>query len=204
MEIGRHMRNGRNYTGYGEQSSIRYVKDPNDQNFDWVQVQDADGNWVNSHRAYTTMYWLVKNGTNKANFKYTGTNTTNSITSGENLRLSITTNTDIISASGIWISDSIDFTNYDKLVLDHFTALNGSGSTYSYASVSILDSTASTVYSNTYLKNMDDGSYHTVTKRDTLIIDVSNISGFNKVKIHIQCYGDNRTSYIDIASSYLE
>jgi hypothetical protein len=190
--------------GNVDNATVRYVSDEADENFDWIQVQDADGNWVNSHRAYTTRYWLVKNGTNKANFKYTGTNTTNSITSGENLRLSITTNPDIVQASGIWISDSIDFTNYDKLVLDHFTSLSGTGATLSYASVSILDSTASTIYSNIYLKNLDDGSYHVVTKRDTLIIDVSNISGFNKVKIHLQCYGDSRTSYIDIASSYLE
>jgi len=38
--------------GGGGDSTMRYVNDESDSNFDWIQVKNADGTWVNWKRAY--------------------------------------------------------------------------------------------------------------------------------------------------------
>ena len=67
--MGSIIKNGILYAGGGgDASTVRYVSDEANENFDWLQVQDAEGNWVNFQRAYTQQYNLYVNGENGGEF----------------------------------------------------------------------------------------------------------------------------------------
>ena len=52
----------------GDTATVRYVSAETDEDFDWIQVQDAEGNWVNAYRAYTQRYELYVDQNNGAEF----------------------------------------------------------------------------------------------------------------------------------------
>ena len=106
-------------------SDIRYVKDPADENFDWVQVQDAEGNWINIQRAYTQRRDLYMTSANEGNFEayngslYAGvTPALLTVTCGDVMKVHVYAGNNRAEI-GCVISELIDLSRFKTLHLYH-------------------------------------------------------------------------------------
>ena len=93
-------------------ATVRYVSDESDANYDWVQVKDADGNWVNWKTGNLSGLYVIKNGQLMDGYSFTGYNDTNqSVVQNAD---SVTFKKPNTTKTGGLMSNGIDVTKYTK------------------------------------------------------------------------------------------
>ena len=133
--MGKIMKNGRSYTYTSAPTTTRFVSDPNNENYGWIQYKDENGEWVNWERAEINSKCVVKDGIYNDEYSFTnrgGSGNTTTITESvtQNMRyVSFTSSTTNGNGTAIFISDQVfDLSKYSKLVLNVTNAVYGSDS----------------------------------------------------------------------------
>ena len=170
---------------------MRYVNDPNDENFDWIQVQDAEGNWINSHRAYIARYWFIEGGLNKGNLSVISGG---SITYGDGFTtLSGSGQSQNAPLSAQFSFDAVDLTNYDKITVKQTTTFPGTDANVSNNSITVsVKDTLGNVLTSTATGVIDGNKVNS----NDIVLDVSNINEVGIVHIGFRYYNwtsDNQT-----------
>lgn len=111
--------------GNVDNATVRYVSDETDENFDWIQVQDAEGNWINTQRAYTQRRDLYMTSANEGNFEayngslYAGvTPLLPAVTCGDVMQMRIFANNNRAEIGSV-MSELIDLSRFKTLHLYH-------------------------------------------------------------------------------------
>ena len=182
----------------GGASKIRYNEET-----DEIEVM-VGGNWTFWKRGGFKDFYLVDNGNNNGNFKYTGPESASpTITTGDALTLSAIYNNSGVQDGINFDSDLIDFTNYDTFVFDHKTTVGG-GSTSS-VTLQILDRNGNAVYTNKYISNTNASSgYATTSINDVITVDVSDYTGEFKVRLSFNIYGQGQSNTVEVSECYLK
>lgn len=193
-----------------DNATVRYVSDEADENFDWIQVQDAEGNWVNHEFVGLGTAWLYHNGTNHAEFgKYEGAISTYGNYSGTD-DLIVTFGEDLVVATsgtsaGAMFSESvmskaIDVTNYSKLKFSHRTVADAS-SEYNKVGIfltQVLEGTMTATAEEVLLASGTSAS-------GDVEIDISSLSGTYYVGICIKSNINNQGQItVTITDPYFE
>lgn len=202
--MGKHMRNGEPYTYYPD-DTIRYVRNPESPNFDWVQVKDADGNWINDHRAYTQRRDLYMTTANEGNFEaYNGSDQSvafgtqlPSVTFGETFKFGVSHSAATAGASVI--SELIDLSRFKKIKLHHKSTISH-GDGYHYVSLFV------TSARQQYMGNKIVASTKLITSAGTenedAELDISAIEG--EYYIGICCHCNVGSASTEISNMYME
>lgn len=163
--------------------TVRYVNDVADENYDWVQVQDAEGNWVNYQKGNLDMCWFIENGVNKGNLSVVSGG---SITSEDGFT--------VLSGSGQSASaplnaqysfDGVNLTNYSKITIKQTTTFPGTNSTITNNSivVSVTDTSGNTLTTtSTGIVN------NSKVNSEDIVLDISNINEVGILNIRINYY----------------
>ena len=96
----------------GDESTVRYVSDESDANFDWVQVKNADGNWENWKLGNLNGLYVIRNGVLSDEFVFSAYNDKQMYVEQNNGY--VTFNKLKSSIAGALICSGIDFTPYTK------------------------------------------------------------------------------------------
>ena len=196
-------------TGAG---NIRYVNDESDVNFDWIQVKDANGDWINILRAYTQRYELYMNHNNNAEFK---SSAITGLTGGyvcyeptiaqteDGLQMSFGNKPTGQYACGCVISKSIDLSRFKTLKFYHNsygnTSGGASGETYAYLFISNSDKTGfSTLVRHDLFKLTTNNN-----QSGEVTIDISSLSGECYIGFELHAFGQN-FAYVTIDDMYME
>lgn len=175
--------------GGADKSTVRYISDEADENFDWIQVQDAEGNWVNSHRAYIARYWFVKDGLNVGNISQTVGNTNANISHEDDLTILSVATSNGTQQYENFVFDEIDFTNYHTLTFEQSSTFFAASSS-AYVTFGVKDSLGNVL---TYYK-FDTYANNSINFTDEVILDVSNIEGKYIPFITLSTYYNHSTS----------
>lgn len=184
---------------------MRYVNDPNDENFDWVQVQDAEGNWINDHRAYTQRYELYVDQNNGGEFAAMAL-TTNTSNTYEPAAPTVTFVDGIVintkASSGGVISKLLDLSRFNKIKFHHYSEIvtRPSNESYSaYVKFFICQSKVANI-SPIVLQNVLINS--TFNEGD-IEIDISSLNGEYYIGFDVYAYGSYNTE-TKITNFYME
>lgn len=178
--------------GNVDNATVRYISDEADENFDWIQVQDASGNWVNSHRAYIARYWFIEDGLNKGNLSVVSGG---SITYGDGFTtLSGSGRSQNNPLNAQFSFDAVDLTNYDKITVKQTTTFPGTDTNVSNNGIviSVKDALGNTL---TTVNTVGVVGGNKVNSSD-IVLDVSNINEVGVVHIRINYFNwtaDNQT-----------
>lgn len=169
----------------GENIGVRYISDETDPNFDYIQVRTSEGNWKNYKKAYLERQWLVQDGLNRAGLK---------LVSSDLDRGTLTQTEDfLVLYSGLYndakahttqfsFEETLDFTNYDKLVFEQSSTFPANSNDYDNGiTVGVKD-----IYGNVLASQR--GYNGTPTYAEDIILDVSNISEVGSVFIQVTTY----------------
>lgn len=207
------MRNGKLYrVGGGGDDAFRYVNDPNDENYGWIQYQDADGNWVNYEPAFTKKYVLFEPNNNAANFvAYAGgidstAKLAPTVTFGDVMAIvqahsGSTSGSD--SKMGCVITEnSIDLTEYDTIKLEYTDTGSKQALSDVYAKL-IITSAKATNMTATASQYIFQNSLLTSGEVE---LDISAIDGEYYVAILLHSFGMNDYGYarVNVNNMYME
>ena len=93
-------------------ATVRYVSDESDADYDWVQVKDANGNWVNWKTGNLSGLYVIKKGQLIDGYSFAGYNDTNqSVVQNSD---SVTFKKPNTTKTGGLMSNGIDVTKYTK------------------------------------------------------------------------------------------
>lgn len=177
---------GGNSGGTGE-VYMRYVNDPNDENFDYIQVRTAEGDWENYKKAYLERQWLVQDGLNRGNL-YISDNSNavySTLTQSDGLITLYTgsyndAKTHVVTFS---FNETIDLTHYDKIVVEQTSTFTDANSRVdvNHIQVGVKDEFGNVLAS--YV-----GYNGTATYADVMELDVSGVQGVCTVFLTLSTY----------------
>lgn len=165
-----------------EHCKVRYIDDPSNENFDYIQVRTAEGSWKNYKKAYLERQWLVQDGLNRAGLK---------LVSSDYARGTLTQTDDfLVLYSGFYndakahtttfsFEETLDFTNYDKIVFEQSST---------FAGVTRVGENCVTVCVKDMYGNIlasQSGYNGTETYTDDIILDVSSIKEVGSIFIQV-------------------
>lgn len=186
-------------------SDIRYVKDPADENFDWVQVLTADG-WENWVRAGMDIYELYMTSANEGGFSaYSGA--ASNIDSSYKMAPTVTF-ADVMTASiasgllkvGTVISKLVDLTNYEKIKFHYLTTRANTVENYvRFIIVQTKATTMTTVASWTLISSSDSN----LSQEGNTELDISALSGEYYLAFEIATSQSSANS-IKVSNMYME
>ena len=195
--MGSIIKNGILYAGGGgDASTVRYVSDEANENFDWLQVQDAEGNWVNFQRAYTQQYNLYVNGENGGEFSAykggisQGLRIEPKLTFDDGMNIVLTATTQQQFHAGSVISKKIDLSRFKTLKFTHSCSTNGGAHANRTVAVFITTEKAESMSATTSRFLLQNAT----TSNGNVEIDLSNLNGEYYIGIELTHYMYNTTS----------
>lgn len=190
-------------------ANVRYVSDEANADFDWIQVQDAEGNWVNSYRAYVQRRDLYMSTANEGGFvAYNGSDVSvayatslPSVTFGTAMKFSASNSNGTMGSSVI--SDLIDLSRFKKIKLHHKSTLSNTYSTNDLTYVSVFVTSAK----QQYMGNKIVASQKLIVNKAGTSdldaeLDISTIEG--EYYIGICCHVNAGTASTEISNFYME
>lgn len=161
-------------------STVRYVSDESDADYDWVQVKDADGSWVNWMMGNLNGLYVIRKGVLSDEFVFSAYNHKQMYV--EQNDGYVTFNKPNANLTGALVCSGIDFTPYTKF---KFTVTE---STDQYNYVAICGNT-----------NTGDLKSQTLTpSAKEYEVNISNISGVNYIIIVLSTNKLGRLSMTDM------
>lgn len=195
---------------FAENCKVRYVDDPNDENFDWIMLNES-GIWKRWKKGYLARHWLVQDGLNKGNLHFDYTSLENYLSLDVSHEEGLTTLTATLkggrnsTGAARATFDIIDVSSYDKIVFDQTTTFHSYGSDVYYVTFAVKDMAGNTLASYKHsIANPEDTTF-----TDDVVIDVSSIMEEVTVFITIGAYSSTDSSfvvkeYVKLANVYAE
>lgn len=183
--MGKIMKNGRSYTYASAPTTTRFVSDPNNENYGWIQYKDENGEWVNYEQAIRSGVLFSANNNaaefvateEYSSFYYTDPSI---LTVGETLVLKPDdSKTMETSHAFVMMSKKIDVTDYSKIVMKHTTILPQAGNA-NWAGIFVTDAltakvpTRLTPLAQIYYMSTDIPKQ---SSSEPVELDISSISG---------------------------
>ena len=204
--MGQIMFNGESYGGDSGDDHFRYVNDVNDENYGWIQYQLEDGTWVNYEQLASGeemddgKLWLVKNGTNCAEFTLEDPSSYATLQEGDVLTLS-----DSHTSSGSHYmranSKTFDVTSYTKLHITYTTILSYFDNMYDVVVYMMSADTGASLGAIFLVPKPQNPTNATYSGEHTM--DTSEMTGECYVLIRIELR-TGRTITLEISDMYLE
>ena len=188
----------------GDESTVRFVNNESDENFDWIQVKDANDEWINFQRAYTQRYELYVSQNNGAEFTAYAGGVDGYVTSAGGTpevafanAMTVTMTKSIADGFGIGcvISKPIDLSRFNKLKFYHESTLSNA-----YARITV------------FITQLKDKKMTPITSQilaqDTsangnVEIDISGLNGEYYIGIETKKCGNSNAS-VTISNMYME
>ena len=195
--------------GGGDVSTVRYVSDEADENFDWVQVKDAEGNWINDHRAYTQRRDLYMTSANEGNFEAYAGNISGStvssrlptLTLGSEMVVTLSLSNNEMG-QGVAISDLIDLSRYKTIHLNH-ASTSSTSNISAFVKLFVTNAKSPKMTSLALVELLKGGA----TKNNgDIILDVSAIEGecYIGIEVGANSSGGVVTTSTSISNFYME
>lgn len=212
--MGKIMKNGRSYTYTSAPTTTRFVSDPNNENYGWIQYKDENGEWVNWEQVET----IGTIGTYLYNDGVINTDIANLVSSyvavtGDNPTGTTTFNANCITLTGkgdggssrqqIVVTDRVvNLKDYKKIVveLDDFDFETGFSGVTGLAFIGLSVSTSN----NAVTWSQVDGLKISSSKGNRVELDVSSISSSMYITVRLTASPDYGTLTTNVRKIYLQ
>lgn len=189
-------------------SAVRYVKDEADENFDWIQVKNSEGEWINAVKANTLLRPLYMTSANEGGFAaYEGSAGSDTglhawspttVTFGESMVVQMNGNG---SGGGCSVmTELIDMTRFKKIKLNHKSTTTVANQ-HTYVRL-FVTSVKQKYMGETIISSIDLISNYAGTKEDPVELDISALEG--KYYIGICCHTGGSLVTTEISNMYME
>lgn len=195
---------------FPENCKVRYIDDPNNENYDWLQI-NFNGEWVNWKFVGQDTYWLYHAGVNYGEFEMSTQSGSNGWGYG-NLRLDESLTVGIVNPPSAgaklntYTKNKIDFSNKSKLIANYKCTATASDN-YNLINVYIVRelnfNSAGDVVTSSQITSCNLFSTGTI-KEGVLNLDVSSVSDEAYIVIHIMNNVSGGTIQVTFTDMYLE
>lgn len=192
-------------------STVRYVSDEADDNFDWIQVKDAEGEWINAIQAYTQNYPLYMTSANEGGFTaYKGSDWSGGIYTylpNVTFGTSMAFNINQANGGGSVITGLIDLSRFTKIKLHHISSITDdviANRKYNYVSLFVTNNKKEFMGDSVVASIKLVGGEGATTKNaeGDVELDISALNG--EYFIGICCHVSNGTASTEISNMYME